>query len=235
MYSRSYLSKCALLTLSAVGCFAQTNVLTYRNDNQRTAQNLTETVLTPANVQYETFGKLFTYPVDGLVDAQPLVVSGLTIANGTHNVVFAATENDSVFAFDANTGATYWQVSVLGAGETPSDPHNCTNVIPTIGITSTPVIDLQSGPHGTIYVVGMTKDASGGYHHRIHALDLTTGAEEFGGPTEIQATYPGTGANSSNGTVVFNPAQYKERSALTLANGVIYLAFASHCDLGVYG
>ena len=221
--------------LLAQASFGQTNVLTYRNDSMRTGQNVSETVLTPANVQFETFGLRFSYPVDGLVDAQPLVVSGLTIANGTHNVVFAATENDSVYAFDANTGATYWKVSVVGAGETPSDPHNCTNVIPTIGITSTPVIDLQSGPHGTIYVVGMTKDASGGYHHRLHALDITTGAEEFGGPTEIQATYPGTGANSSNGSVVFNPAQYKERSALTLANGVIYTAFASHCDNGIYG
>src|SRR5580704_9812005 len=174
MYSRSYLSKCALLTLSAVGCFAQTNVLTYRNDNQRTAQNLTETVLTPANVQYETFGKLFTYPVDGLVDAQPLVVSGMTIANGTHTVVLAVTENDSVFAFDAGTGATYWQASVLGTGETPSDNRNCSQVEPTIGITSTPVIDLQSGLHGTIYVVGMSRDSKGNYHHRLHARDITT-------------------------------------------------------------
>src|SRR5580704_14523650 len=103
-----------VLTVAAVStlCFAQTNVLTYRNDNQRTAQNLSETILTPANVRSATFGKLFTYPVDGLVDAQPLVVSGLTIANGTHTVVFAPTENDSVYAFDAVTGATYWKVSV---------------------------------------------------------------------------------------------------------------------------
>ena len=196
----------AVLTLgsASVLCFAQTNVPTYRNDNMRTAQNLSETTLTPANVRTATFGKLFTYPVDGLVDAQPLVVSGMTIGNMRgRNVVFAATENDSVYAFDVVTGATYWKVPVLGTGETPSDDRGCGQVEPTIGITSTPVIDLQSGPHGTIYVVGMTKDSSGGYHHRLHALDITTGAEQFGGPVEIKATYPGTGDNSVNGNVVF--------------------------------
>lgn len=229
----------ALLCVSAATfasnlCAGQTNVLTYRNDNQRTAENLSETVLTPANVQSATFGKLFSFPVDGLVDAQPLVVSGLTIANGKHEVVFAVTENDSVYAFDAATGATYWQVSVLGTGETASDNRGCSQVEPTIGITSTPVIDLQSGPHGTIYVVGMSKDSSGNYHQRLHALDITTGAEEFGGPAVIQATYPGTGDNSSHGTVVFDPKQYKERTALILVNGIIYTSWASHCDARPY-
>ena len=215
-------------------CFAQTNVLTYRNDTMRTAQNLSESVLTPATVQAATFGKLFTFPVDGLVDAQPLVVSGLTIANQAHNVVFAATENDSVYAFDANTGATYWRTSVLGTGETASDSRGCGQVVPTIGITSTPVIDLQSGPDGTIYAVAMTKDSSGGYHQRLHALNLATGAEQFGGPVEIRATYPGTGDNSNSGTVVFDPKQYKDRTALLLLNGVIYTSWASHCDIRPY-
>ena len=227
----------AVLTLGSASilCFAQTNVLTYRNDNMRTAQNLSETILTPANVRSATFGKLFTYPVDGLVDAQPLVVSGLTIGGMAGRTVgFVPTENDSVYAFDAVTGATYWKVSVLGAGETPSDSRGCSQVEPTIGITSTPVIDLQSGPHGTVYVVGMTKDSSGGYHHRLHALDITTGAEQFGGPVEIKATYPGTGDNSTNGTVNFDPKKYKERTALLLVNGVIYTSWASHCDARPY-
>ena len=155
---------------------------------------------------------------------------------GVHgqNVVFAATEGDSVYAFDAATGAQYWHVSVLGAGETTSDDRGCTQVEPQIGITSTPVIDLQAGPHGTIFVVGMTKDSGGGYHHRLHALDITTGAEEFGGPAEIHATYPGTGDNSTNGTVVFDPKQYKERTGLLLDNGVIYTSWASHCDIRPY-
>jgi hypothetical protein len=223
----------AVLTLGSASilCFAQTNVLTYRNDNMRTAQNLSETILTLANVRPTTFGQLFTYPVDGPVDAQPLVVSGMTIGNKQgRNVVFTATENDSVYAFDMVTGATYWKVSVLGTGETPSDDRGCGQVEPTIGITSTPVIDLHAGPHGTIYLVGMTKDSKGGYHHRLHALDITTGAEQFGGPVEVKATYPGTGDNSTNGTVVFDPKQYKDRTALLLVNGVIYTSWASHCD-----
>ena len=215
-------------------CLAQTNVLTYRNDSMRTAQNLTESVLTPANVQSATFGKLLNFPVDGLVDAQPLVVSGVMIANQPQTVVYAATENDSVYAFDANTGATYWHVSVLGAGETPSDSRGCGQVVPVIGITSTPVIDQLSGPHGTIYVVGMSKDSGAGYHHRLHALDLSTGAEQFGGPVEIHATYPGTGDNSTNGTVTFDPKQYKDRTALLLVNGVVYTSWASHCDIRPY-
>ena len=231
------LASLAVVTLesAALLCLAQTNVLTYRNDNQRTAQNLSETILTPANVQSATFGLLFNYPTDGLVDAQPLVVSGMTIGNMQgRNVVFTATENDSVYSFDAVTGATYWKVSVLGPGETPSDNRGCGQVTPTIGITSTPVIDLLSGPHGTIYVIGMTRDSSGNYHHRLHALDITTGAEQFGGPVEIGATYSGSGDNSSNGNVVFDPKQYKERTALLLVDGVIYTSWASHCDARPY-
>ncbi|HEY3823397.1 MAG TPA: choice-of-anchor D domain-containing protein, partial [Bryobacteraceae bacterium] len=231
----SVIVEAAFVLCFAQTCFAQTNVLTYRNDTMRTAQNLSETVLTPANVRAASFGKLFTYPVDGLVDAQPLVVSGLTIGTMQgRNVVFTATENDSIYAFDSVTGATYWQVSALGSGETASDNRGCSQVTPKIGITSTPVIDLQSGPHGTIYLVAMTKDSKGLYHHRLHALDITTGAEQFGGPVEIQATYPGTGDNSSNGNIVFDPKQYKERTALLLVNGILYTSWASHCDIRPY-
>ena len=226
---------CSLAFLTAAALSAQTSVLTYHNDNLRTGQNLAEAVLTPANVNQQTFGKLFTYPVDGKVDAQPLVVAHLhTPSNRDHTLVFAATEHDSVYAFDARTGATAWHVSLLKSGETPSDTRSCGQVTPEIGITATPVVDPQAGPHGAIYVVAMSKGAANAYHQRLHALDLTTGQEQFGGPVDIQATYPGTGDNASNGAVVFDPKQYKERTALLLVNGVVYTSWASHCDIRPY-
>jgi outer membrane protein assembly factor BamB len=189
----------ALCLIAFPELHAQTSVLTYRNDNGRTAQNLTETRLTPANVNSTTFGKLFNYPVDGRVDAQPLVVSALAIPNhGTPNVAFAATEHDSLYAFDATTGATYWQITLLKPGETSSDTRSCGQVSPEIGVTATPAIDLNAGPHGTIYVVAMSKDSGGGYHQRLHAVDITTGAEQFGGPVDIQATYPVTWSSIPN-------------------------------------
>ena len=215
--------------------FGQVNVLTFHNDNARTGQDLAETILTPARVNAATFGKLLNVVLDGKVDAQPLYVSGLAVPGlGIHNVVFAATEHDSVYAFDANSGQIFWHVSLLGAGETTSDARNCVQVVPEIGITATPVIDLTAGPHGTIYLVAMSKDANGNYYQRLHALDITTGAEEFGGPRVVQAAYPGTGANSSNGQVIFDPKQYKSRPGLLLLSGVVYTSWGSHCDIGLY-
>lgn len=211
-----------------------TDVTTFHNDDFRTGQNLQETILTLLNVNSSTFGKLFTILVDGVIDAQPLYLSAVPIAQGTHNVLYVVTENDSVYAFDADTGATLWQMSVLGTGETPSDPRNCGQITPEIGITSTPVIDRASGPNGTIYVVAMSKDSSGNYYQRLHALDVTTGQEEFGGPVTIQAEYPGTGDNSQNGSVVFDPKQYKERLGLLLLNHVIYTGWAANCDARPY-
>jgi hypothetical protein len=211
-------------------CSAQTNVLTYHNDNSRTGQNLTETQLTPASVKSTTFGLLYSFAVDGKVDAQPLVVSGLVISGSAHKVVFAATENDSIFAFDAATGAQYWHITLLKTGETTSDDRGCGQVTPEIGITSTPVIDLSAGAHGTLYAVAMSKDSTGAYHQRLHAIDLVTGAEQSGSPVDIQATYPGTGDNSSGGNVVFDPKQYKERTALIIVKGLVYTSWASHCD-----
>jgi outer membrane protein assembly factor BamB len=210
------------------------DVVTWHNDIARTGQQLAETILTPANVRSSTFGKLAVYSVDGVVDAEPLFLAGVPIAGGTHNVVYVATENASVYAFDADSGAVLWKVSTLGNGESPSDDHKCTQITPTIGVTATPVIDRSRGPNGAIYVVGMSKDGSGGYHQRIHALDITTGAELFNGPTEIRATYPGTGAGSQNGTLTFDPGQYAERAALLLLNGVVYTAWTSHCDYMPY-
>lgn len=211
------------------------DVLTWHNDNARTGQKLTETVLTPANVNPKTFGKLFTLNVDGKVDAQPLYVSNLALpGRGTHNVVFVATEHDSVFAFDSDAGAKLWQVSVLAAGENPSDQRRCYQIQPEIGITATPVIDRSSGPHGTIYLVAMSKNAAGKYFHRLHALDLATGAEEFGGPVEMHATFPGTGDGSSGGVVIFDAGQYDDRAALLLLSGVVYTSWSSHCDIRPY-
>lgn len=209
-------------------------VVTYHNDNARTGQNLSETLLTPANVNASSFGKINFLPTDGKVDAQPLYLPQLTIGGATHNVVFVETEHDSAYAFDADTGAVLWQVSALGANEMPSDPRNCGQVVPEIGITATPVIDPKAGAHGALFLVAYTKDASGGYHQRLHALDLTTGSEEPGSPVTIQASYPGTGAASSNGMVTFDPAQYKERAGLLLLNGTVYIAFSSHCDIEPY-
>jgi hypothetical protein len=144
-------------------------------------------------------------------------------------VVFVATEYDLVYAFDADSGATLWNVPVNGAGETPSDNRGCNQVDPVIGVTATPVIDRKAGTHGVFYLVAMSKDSSGNYHQRLHALDVTTGGELFGGPKEIQAMFPNFG-----GQTTFDPGQYKERPGLLLLNGVVYLSFSSHCDQGAY-
>jgi hypothetical protein len=212
-----------------------TNVTTYHNDNARTGQNLSETILTPSNVNSSSFGKLFVITVDGKVDAQPLYLTQVSIPNqGMHNVLYVATEHGSVYGLDADSGKTLWQVSMLAAGETTSDDHGCSQITPEIGVTSTPVIDPKAGPHGTIYVVAMSKDGSGNYHQRLHALDITTGAEEFSGPQNIQASFPGNGDNSSGGKVVFAPGQYAERAGLLLQNGVVYTGWTSHCDARPY-
>ena len=217
-------SRAAMLTVTAAA--AGTDVVTYKYDALRTGQNLTESTLTPSNVTSATFGKLRNLMVDGLVDAQPLYLSRLTVAGAVHNVVFVATEHDSVYAFDADTGAILWKVSLLGAGETTSDNRGCSQVTPEIGTTSTPVIDRNAGSHGTLFAAAMTKDASSNYHQRLHALDISTGQEMVGGPREIAATF---------GATTFAPGQYKERAALLLSNGTIYTTWASHCDDGPYG
>ncbi len=219
-----------MLSLEAA-LFAQPSVLTWHNDNARTGQNLQETILTPANVNSSMFGKLFVMSVDGKVDAQPLYVPSVTIpSQGVHNVLYVMTEHGSAYAFDADSGAQLWKVSLLGTGETPSDAvFGCSQVTPEIGITATPAIDLQIGPHGTMYVIAMSKDGSGNYHHRLHALDLTTGGEQFAGPVEVQATYPGGGVENT-----FNPKVHKERAALAISGGIVYTSWSSHCDASAY-
>lgn len=212
-----------------------TDVLTYHNDLARTGQMLAEAVLTPANVTSATFGKVAFLAADGKVDAQPLYVGLLPIGAASHNVVLVATEHATVYAYDSDTGAVLWQRSLLAANETPSDTRNCAQITPEIGITATPVIDRSRGAHGTLYAVAMSKDANGGYHQRLHALDLANGSELSGSPAEIAGTYPGSGSNSSNGVTVFDPKQYAARAALTLVNGNVYVAWTSHCDIAPYG
>jgi hypothetical protein len=230
----SVTSNAATLSVNAHG---PTDVLTFHNDIARTGQNLTETALIPGNVSLAKFGKLGFYPVDGLVDAEPLYASNVTIpGNGKHNLLIAATESDSVYAFDADSGATIWHVSVSKPGETASpDPPYPAN--PWIGVNATPVIDRNSGPNGAVYVVAssaLTQNGAMTYYQRLHALDLALGTELFGGPVDIQATYPGTGDNSNGTSVVFDPSQYRERAALLLLNGVIYMGWSSHYDIRPY-
>lgn len=217
----------ATLTVNPVVA-SNVTVLTYHNDIGRTGQNLSETMLTPSNVNSTNFGLLGAISVDGPVDAEPLYVGNLTINGGTHNTLFVVTENDSVYAFDADSFALLWQKSMVPVNETPSDQvNNCSQVTPTIGITSTPVIDLSAGAHGTIFLMAMTKDSGGNYHQRLHALDITTGAEraDISSPTTIQGTASGD---------TFDPKQYEERVGLLLLNGAIYVAWTSHCDAGQY-
>src|SRR5438094_3096000 len=232
----SVTSNSATLTVSTGQVASTVDVITYHYDNSRSGQNLSETALTPANVNSTKFGKLGEFVVDGKVDAQPLYLSQVTIGGQKKNDLYVATEHGSVYAFDADSingtaSTVLWKTSTLGSGETTSDDRGCGQVTPEIGITATPVIDRS---RNAIYVVGMSKNAGGAYFQRIHALDLTTGLELFGGPKDITATYPGTGDNSSGGNVIFDPKQYKERPGLLQINGTIYTTWSSHCDIRPY-
>ena len=211
-----------------------TDVLTYHYNVFRQGYTSQETTLTTSNVNSSTFGKINFFTVDGHVDAQPLFVNKQSINGSLNDTVYVVTENDSAYAFGANSGRQFWHTSVLKSGENPSDDHGCGQISPTIGITDTPVIDKGNGPNGALYFVAMTKDSSGNYHQRLHALDLTTGAELSGGPTEISAMYPGTGDGSMNGEVIFNPAQFAERAAILEYGSTLYISFTSHCDSRPY-
>jgi hypothetical protein len=206
----------------------------HHNDLGRTGQMLAETTLTPANVNSTNFGKVAFLAADGKVDGQPLFVTNLPIGGASRDVVYVVTEHNSVYAYDATSFVQLWKVSLTGSGETSSDDRGCQDITPEIGITSTPVIDRSRGTNGVLYAVAMTKDSGGGIHHRLHALDLTTGAEVLGGPTEISATYPGNGAGSINGVITFNPSLHTERAALTLVGGNIYMGWTAHCMSGAY-
>ncbi len=214
-----------------------TGQLLYRNDNFRTGQNLTESVLTPSIVNASNFGLQFTDALDGYAYTQPLYVPAVSIpGKGTHNVIYIATENDSVYAFDADAaGPPLWKTSFIdsanGITPVPSSDIGCTDLVPMIGITATPVIDPNTG---TLYVVSKVKLGPGSYQQQLHALDITTGLEMPHSPVTITASVPGTGQASVDGMVSFDPLLQHDRPALTLANGVVYLSFASHCDISPY-
>jgi hypothetical protein len=201
---------------------------------------LNETKLTLRNVNVQHFGKVFTLHVDGDVYAQPLFLGGVEIpGKGRHDVLFIATEHDSVYAFDAygNPSTPLWQASFLKDGLTtvPALAASCPFISPEIGITSTPVIDPDTG---TLYVLARTRDGSGFfvnvYAQRLHALAVTTGVEKFGGPVEIRASMSGSGTGSSGGKLSFNPLRDNPRAALLLNRGAIYLTWASACDVSPY-
>ncbi|MFZ1141336.1 MAG: IPT/TIG domain-containing protein [Candidatus Sulfotelmatobacter sp.] len=211
---------------------AQVSVTTHHNDVGRTGQNLNETILNTSNVNVNQFGKLFACQVDGYVYAQPLYVAQVTISSTLHNVVYVATENNSVYAFDADNGAQLWHVN-LGT-PVPSTDVSSTykDLTPVIGITGTPVIDPVSS---TLYVVAKTKNTSNStYHQNLHAVDITSGAEMPGSPVEITASVAGSGSGSSGGTIAFQPLYQLNRPGLLLLNGVVYIAFGSHGDIGPY-
>jgi uncharacterized repeat protein (TIGR01451 family) len=226
-------------------CLAQTSVLTQRNDNTRSGLNPNETALTTSTVNVNQFGKLFSVTVDDQVTAQPLYVPNVTFpGNVIHNVLIVATENDSVYAFDAdsNTGANanpLWQANLLDsahgtvAGEIPfafSNIPACGDISPQIGVTGTPVIDAATSP-GTVFVEAYSQNVTDSSSiHRLHALDITTGKEKSQGPVVIAGSVSGTGDESLNGIVQFDPHQVYNKSALLLLNGVIYISFGSHCD-----
>jgi len=217
---------------------------TGRNDTLRTGQNLNEVGLTTGTVNRNQFGKLFSYLVDGYVFAQPLYVQGVSIPNqGLHNVVYVATENDSVFAFDADNNGTgggqLWQKSFLdpanGITTVPQGEVENGNDIPVqIGITATPVIDPAAGLNGTLFVIARTKEITAGvtsYVQRLHALDMATGLEQAGSPVIVQATVSGVGIGSIGGQLSFDPLRENPRTALLLANGTVYISWASLEDI----
>lgn len=236
----------ALLWALAPCVFAQTPtpvpVLTWRYDLTHAGQNTSETALTPANVNVNSFGKLFALPVDSTVYAQPLYVPGLKMSDGqVHNVLFVATENDSIYAFDAdsNGGANakpIWQISLLtaaygaGAGATavPWKDTGSPDVAPTIGITGTPAINPATN---TMYVVAATKE-NGSYFSRLHAINIINGQEQPNSPVNITATVAGTGNGSSGGQLTFSPLWENQRPALDYYNGYVYIGYGAHGDNG---
>jgi hypothetical protein len=220
------------LLAGALSVTAQTSILTQHYDNGRNGQNTSETLLTTANVNATNFGKLFTLPVDGYVYAQPLYVPNVAVSGkGTHNVVYVATEHDSLYAFDADTGgAPLWQISFIvnGGSTVPNGNVSTGDIVPEIGITGTPVIDSTTN---TLYVVSKTLEGAT-YFLRLHAIDITSGAEKFGGPVVMSASVPGTGSGSVSGTLAFDTQWENQRPGLLLLNGFVYVGFAAHGDNG---
>ncbi len=217
-----------------------TAVVTYHNNTSRSGLNANETILTPGNVNSRQFGKRVTYPVDGQIYAQPLFLPNVSINGSTHNVVFVATEHDSVYAFDADQTtavAPLWKTSLLSSSATTVPSADLfqrffnEDISPEIGITGTPVIDPTTD---ILYVDTMTKENGSQYVHRLHAIDVKTGLEKPGSPITIQASVPGTGYDNSGGKISFNAYTENQRSALLLSNGVVYICWASFGDTDPY-
>ena len=213
-----------------------TAVTTYKEDTARTGNHTTETILTTNNVKQSTFGKRVTYAVDGQIYAQPLFLPNITIKGASHNVVYVATEHDSIYAFDADAtkaGAPLWHTSFINAPAVVSPSNtdlSCNDMIPEDGLSGTPVIDRNTG---TLYVVVFTKE-NGTFVYRLHALDIATGREKAGSPIIIQASVAGKGAGSVNGRVAFLPLRERQRASPLIANGRIYIAWGSFCDNNPY-
>jgi hypothetical protein len=231
---------CGLVPAVFTPAGAQVSVWTYHNDNHRTGLNTNEALLNLTNVNSTSFGRLFTNAVDGCVYAQPLYVPGVVIPGpGRHNVLFIATEHNTVYAFDAETpaaaGGQLWKTNLGASAATPnSDFGNrygaYSDIIPEVGITGTPVIDLAAG---TLYVDAFTHEGAS-YFHRLHALNITNGTERSFSPVLVTAAVAGNGVDSVGGRVTFNAKQENQRCALTLANGIVYLAFAGYSDTDPY-
>jgi hypothetical protein len=237
-----YVNRFCIFALTVFSLPAVAQVTTSQYDNFRTGATLNETVLTPQNVNAEQFGKLGAFQVDGVVYAQPLFVPGVEIpGKGKHDVLYVATEHDTVYAFDAYRPGDppLWQVSFLDKAKSitvPSeDDVQCPFIRPEVGITSTPVIDIKTG---SLFVLARTKIRhsvnANEYFQHLHALAITTGVEKFGGPKLITASVPGQGAAATSGQVTFDPLKENPRAALTLANNTVYIAWASSCDVDLY-
>ncbi len=232
----------AWLFLSSTFAMAQVAVTTYHNDNYRSGSNSQETVLTPSNVTTQSFGKRATFTVQGYVYAQPLYVPGVTIGGTAHNVLFVATEHDQVYAFDANSGQQLWHTNFLAStgfryviSSVSASDVNCDDLVPEIGITGTPALDTTTG---TLYLVAKTKQydtvtRTTSFYQTLHALDIKTGQDKVA-PVRISATSPGNGTGSIGGVLTFDPLVEAQRSALLLLKGQVFIAWASHCDLGAY-
>ncbi len=230
------------LFLSSTVAVAQVAVTTYHNDSYRSGSNTQETVLTLSNVTMQSFGKRFTFAVQGYVYAQPLYLPGLTIGGTVHNVLFVATEHDQVYAFDVNSGQQLWRTNFLSiAGiryvisPVSSGDVGCGDLVPEIGITGTPAMDTTTG---TMYLVAKTKQYDAvthttSFYQTLHALDVKTGLDKVA-PHIISATAHGNGTGSIGGILTFDPLVEAQRSALLLLNGQVVIAWASHCDLGNY-
>jgi hypothetical protein len=228
-----------VLSLAPGSGDGKVRVTTYHNNPARQGSNILESTLRPENVNVRQFGKVFSHAVDGYVYVQPLYLPEVRVpGKGAHNVVFVATEHDSVYAFDADdadgdNSQPLWQTSFINpaAGIKPAptqdvNEYGCSDIVPEIGITGTPVIDPVAG---ILYVVAKTEE-NGQMVQRLHALDVRTGAERLGGPVVISADVPGTGAASSGGVVRFDPLREHQRAGLLLQDGKVYIAWASHCD-----